>query len=74
MIKVEFLFNGENSIIQWNEEQSIYEICYTFISKSHLKECDVNFVYNDRSNEFDNNPSFNQIANNNDKERKMRIP
>ena len=70
MAKVEFQFNGVNSIIQCNEEQSIYEICNTFISKSHLKENDVNFVYNGRSIELDNNLSFNQIANNNDKERK----
>ena len=66
MAKVEFQFNGVNSIIQCNEEQSIYEICNTFISKSHLKENDVNFVYNGRSIELDNNLSFNQIANNNE--------
>ena len=70
MAKVEFQFNGVNSIIQCNEEQSIYEICNTFISKSRLKESDVNFVYNGRGIEFDNNLSFNQIANKNDKERK----
>ena len=70
MAKVEFQFNGVNSIIQCNEEQSIYEICNTFISKSHLNENDVNFVYNGRGIEFDNNLSFKQIANSNDKERK----
>ena len=70
MAKVEFQFNGINSIIQCNEEQSIYEICNNFLYKSHLSENDVNFVYNGRNIEFDNNLSFTQIANSNDKERK----
>ena len=31
MAKVEFQFNGVNSVIQFNEEQNIYEIFNTFM-------------------------------------------
>ena len=71
MAQVEFQFKGRSSIIHCKEDQRVYEICNNFISKLHLNENNLNFVYNGRGGpEFDKNLTFNQMANSVDKERK----
>ena len=71
MTQVEFQYNGINSIIQCKEDQTMFEICNNFISKSHLNEKNINFVYNGKGGkQFDKNLTFNQMANSYDKTRK----
>ena len=71
MAQVEFQYNGISSIIQCTENQKMYEICNSFISKSHLNENNINYVYNGKGGkEFDKNLTFNQMANSYDKTRK----
>ena len=71
MTQVEFQYNGINSIIQCKEDQAMFEICNNFISKSHLNEKNINFVYNGKGGkQFDKNLTFNQMANSYDKTRK----
>ena len=71
MAQVEFQYNGISTIIQCKENQKMYEICNKFISKSHLNENNLNFIYNGiAGKQFDKNLTFNQIANSFDKARK----
>ena len=71
MAEVEFQYNGISTIIQCKEDQTMYEICNTFISKAHLNENNINYVYNGKGGkQFDKNLTFNQIANSYDKTRK----
>ena len=71
MAQVEFQYNGINTIIQCKEDQTMYEICNIYISKSNINENNIHYVYNGKGGkQFDKNLTFNQIANSYDKTRK----
>ena len=71
MAQVEFQYNSTNTIIQCKEEETMNEICNNFISKTHLDENNINYVYNGKGGkQFDKNLTFNQMANSFDKTRK----
>ena len=71
MAQVEFQYNSTNTIIQCKEEERMNEICNNFISKTHLDENNINYVYNGKGGkQFDKNLTFNQMANSFDKTRK----
>ena len=71
MAQVEFQYNGINTVIQCKEDQTMYEICNIYISKSNINENNINYVYNGKGGkQFDKNLTFNQIANSYDKTRK----
>ena len=71
MVQVEFQYNGLCTIIQCKEDEKLSEICNKFISKSHLNENNINYVYDGKGGkQFDKNLTFNQIANYFDKARK----
>ena len=71
MAQVEFQYNSINTIIQCKEDQTMYEICNIYISKSNINENNINYVYNGKgSKQFDKNLTFNQVANSYDKTRK----
>ena len=71
MSQIEFQYNGISTIIQCKDEQTIYEICKKFVSKSHLNENNINYVYNGNGfKQFDKNLTFNQMINSFDKARK----
>ena len=71
MAQVEFQYEGINTIIECQEDQKISEIFNNFISKSDIKENEINFFYDEKNlTQIDKNLTFNQIANSVDKERK----
>ena len=82
MAQVEFQYNGINTVIQCKEDQTMYEICNIYISKSNINENNINYVYNGKGGkqfdknltfnqkQFDKNLTFNQVANSYDKTRK----
>jgi len=75
MAEVEFQYNGINTIIQCKEDQKMIEICQNFITKSNIKENNINYFYNGEGGaQFNKNLTFNQMANSIDKEtKKMKI-
>jgi len=71
MAQVEFQYNGTTTIIQCKETQKMDEICKNFISKTKIKEEDINFFYDGKGGaQFNKNLTFSQMANSIDKERK----
>ncbi len=71
MAQVEFQYNGINIVIQCNEEQKMNEICNNFITKSNIKEEEINYFYNSIGGaQFNKDLTFNQMANALDKQRK----
>ena len=71
MAQVEFQYNGINTIIQCQEDQKMVEICNNFLTKSNINENGLLYCYDGKSiSQFDNNISFNEMANSIDKQRK----
>ncbi len=71
MAQVEFQYNGINTIILCQEDQKMVEICNNFITKSYINEDGLLYCYDGKSiSQFDNNMTFNEMANSIDKQRK----
>lgn len=72
MANVEFTFNGINTILQSKFTVTFEDIIKTFITKVNQKKKYLYFLYNDKKlNELSYNKTFNQIANEFDRNRKM---
>ena len=71
MALVEFHYNGENTIIQCQEDQKMLEICNNYLKKSNINESEIYYFYDGKGgSQFDKNLTFYQMANSIDKERK----
>ena len=72
MNKVEFSYLGNKMIIHCKENDSLNEIIKTFATKASINENDLIILYGGSAiNEEGLKLSFNQIANQEDKERKQ---
>ena len=70
-VEVEFQYNGLNFIIKGHEDQKMIEICNAFIKKSNSNYNELLYYYDSNIiTHFDNNITFNQLANPLDKQRK----
>ena len=68
MSKVDFNFNGESTIIQCNENDSMDSICSKFSDKIQIDKNKLIFSYNGKGgNEFNKSLSFSEMANLEDK-------
>ena len=71
MVEVEFIFNGIKTIIQCNINEKMKDICNRYINKIGKDIKKLNFIYDGNNlNENILELSFNENANNIDKERK----
>ena len=71
MAQVEFQYNGISTVIQCQEDQKMIEICNNFIIKSNINKNGLLYCYDGKGvSKFDNNITFNQMANSIDKQRK----
>ena len=71
MAQVEFQYNGISTIIQCQEDEKMIQIFNTFIIKSNIIENGLIYCYDGkRVSQFDNNITFNEMANPLDKQRK----
>ena len=69
MVEIEFMYNGINTIIQCNLNEKIKDICKRFIDKANLNNININYTYNGKL-VINEELSFEEIANNEDKARK----
>ncbi len=71
MAQVEFHYKGITTTIECKLEQKMDNIFNKFISKTIIKEKEINYYYYDKIvSQNDKNLTFNQIANSLDKQRK----
>ena len=71
MAQVEFQYNGISTAIQCQEDQKMIEICNNFIIKTNINKNGLLYCYDGKGvSQFDNNITFNEMANSLDKERK----
>ena len=71
MSVVEFQYNCSITIVQCNENEKLGEIINNFISKAKVQKKDIYFSYNGKSGvEFNEELTFSQMANTDDKQRK----
>ena len=71
MASVEFYYNGASTTIQCQENQTMEKICNAFITKSKIKENEINFFYDGKAGkDFNKKLTFIQMANSLDKARK----
>ena len=75
MAEVEFNYNGTKVIIQCKENEVMKNICQSFIKKIEEDKNNIYFSYNGNAgNKFDENLTFEQMINSEDKKRnKMNI-
>jgi hypothetical protein len=68
MAKVEFNYNGERIIIKCKENEIMKNVCQCFIKKIEENKNNIYFVYNGiEGNKFDENLTFEQMINSEDK-------
>ena len=68
---VEFNYKGTQTKIYCKEDDTMYQICNKFVSKTNLNEKEIYYIYNGReSSQFDKSLTFNEMANSLDKSRK----
>ena len=71
MAQVEFQYNGTMTVIQCHENQKMEEICNNFKNKAKIEEKEIYYFYDGKGGtQFNNNLTFNQMANSLDKTRK----
>jgi len=71
MVEVEFNYNKKVIKIRCNENEKMKDICFKFAIKEDLDLDDINFYY--LNNKLNEELSFIQCANNEDKEKKKII-
>ena len=70
MSEVEFHYKGETIIIQCNENENLREIIERFCSQAHIDRENICLLYNGISGiEFNEELTFIQMVNNDDRER-----
>ena len=72
MASIEFLYNGKKNIIQCNLNEKIKEMCQKFINKTGINKNNIYFLYDGKAGtQFNENLTFEEMANTEDKKRKI---
>ena len=67
MVKVELIFNGTKTDIQCNENERLETILNRFCIKAEKNKGELRFLYG--GNIVEENKTFNEVANSDDKQR-----